>query len=485
MNNIEVLLVNPSTVTHVPDYARTGNIFNPEHKVQKSFNPGLLSIASFLASHGIEVKILDLLEEQDTAKLEEHLGANMPTVVGISCFSGWSYPNALKVAEVVKRYYPKTLVVAGGAHIAPLEERVFADTRNIDMLVLHEGESTTLEIVRRIEHLQPIEGMPGTISRGKDSSLAVNRQRVARININDLPLTRWDIYPGADRFIPYVEESRGCYGSGNSACTFCMSQYQYNGKINLRTPETFQRELDNAFNHFGNRNMYAILASTFGANPRYAVEMIRAMGQKQVQWTTEIRVDVPWESYLELAAQNGLSVLNASPESASPDILLRMNKTRNPERYLKKSTDLITMSAGIDDFILKLNFLFYAGETSETLKETLGYMMGLAEHIKSVSCAPLMVYPGTATERNLGAYNQRFGTSTIQDPFWSSMRIYPCHLSSSLGFSEVSAFCSVLDKMFNAPQTWGRTMSYKYGTEGNQEQTQQTLLAAKFGRRQV
>ncbi len=482
MNTPKVLLVNPSTVIQVPDYARTGNIFNPERKVQKSFNPGLLSIASFLASKGIEVKILDLLEEQDTAKLEEHLTANRPNVVGISCFSGWSYPNAVKVAEVVKQWYPDTLIVAGGAHIAPLEARVFLDTRNIDILVLREGESTTLDIVSRLEHGQTLQGMPGTIVRSKDGSLTVNRQRGSKINLNDLPLSKWELYPDIDRFIPYIEESRGCYGSGVSTCTFCMSEYQYDGKINLRTPERFQDELDNAFKFFGNRHMYAILASTFGANPTYAAEMIRALGQKQIRWTTEIRVDVPWEKYLDLAAQNGLSVLNASPESASPEILLRMNKTKNPEGYLR--TDLITRSAAIDGLILKLNFLFYAGETSTTLKETLGYLIGLARDIRSVSCAPLMVYPGTSTERNLGEYNKRFGTSIMQDPFWDAMRIYPCHLSSSLSFGEVSAFCSVLDKMFNAPEIWGKTMSYKYGTQGNEEQTQRTLREAKFGRRQ-
>src|SRR3989344_634938 len=304
MSTYDVLLVNPSTVAESPHYARTGNIFTPAEVVVRSFNPGLLSIASYLASKGIEVKIVDLLDESDHSALVSHLQEDRPRIAGISCISGFSYPSALLAAEQIKEAYPDTVVALGGSHAGPLASTIWHDTSHVDVVGLFEGERVMLDLVERVKKHEPLAGIPGTVV-GQDGMLHINNS-VPSIDINELPLPHWSLYPHPERFVPYLEESRGCYGH----CSFCMSNFQYFGKLRAKSPERFDEEVEHAHRIFGSDNTYALLASTFGAELGRTLAFIRSLNARNIRWTTEVRVDVPWESYLDEAAESGLTVLN-------------------------------------------------------------------------------------------------------------------------------------------------------------------------------
>ena len=50
--------------------------------------------------------------------------------------------------EIVKKNNPKTLVIFGGAHASILYKNVLSD-KNVDIVIVGEGEDTIIEIVQK------------------------------------------------------------------------------------------------------------------------------------------------------------------------------------------------------------------------------------------------------------------------------------------------------------------------------------------------
>jgi radical SAM superfamily enzyme YgiQ (UPF0313 family) len=475
MADYDLLLINPSVVTKRPTIANVGNIFTPKNVVCRSFNTGLLSIASVTDKAGFQVKIIDLLEEETTKILRKELEIEKPLVAGISCYSGFGYPSARESAELVKQLSPSTIVIGGGCHLGPLGAKVFEDTNGFDMIEQFEGEWVIQELLKKIkEHDNPFK-LPGLVYK-KDNQILVNAELPPPVDLNQLPNLRFDIYPDYKRFVPYIEESRGCFAE----CGFCMSSFQYQRKIRLKKPEKIRQEFDHLFGFFGNAETYAVLAATFGVNAPYAIEFSHILKKYNIRWTTETRVDTPWKKWISEAVNSGMTVLNASPESGSPEVLLRMKKTLSPDTYLKNADELIDSCYNQKGPILKLNYLFYLGENPNTIHETLDFIFKRREKIHSLACSPLMIYPGSEAAINFQYYEKGFGASMISDDFWNSLQIFPCNISKHFSFMEMSTLSSVLDKIFNTEEEYYQTMEYKFGTK-KKDMIKEAITEAKFG----
>jgi hypothetical protein len=117
-----------------------------------------------------------------------------------------------------------------------------------------------------------------------------------------------------------------------------------------------------------------------------------------IAWRTETRVDgLQPETAAELA-RAGLRALDLGLESASLTMIEAMKKSKHPDRYLTKASNLLR--ACRDNSILaKVNVLLYAGETLETLAETTDWLDQHADCISGVSVGPVIAYgpPKTAS----------------------------------------------------------------------------------------
>ena len=96
---------------------------------------------------------------------------------------------------------------------------------------------------------------------------------------------------------------------------------------------------------------------------------------------------------IENLAKSGLKILDIGLESASYQQLLRMNKTKNPEEYLNKAVKILEECKKYGVWV-KLNILFFAGETAETVKETVDWLKKYKHLIKGVSVSSLVYYKG-------------------------------------------------------------------------------------------
>ncbi|QZA78655.1 radical SAM protein [Deefgea tanakiae] len=113
--------------------------------------------------------------------------------------------------------------------------------------------------------------------------------------------------------------------------------------------------------------------------------------EMQVQWRTEGRVDNLRPEFIPTLAQAGLTILDLGLESASPLQLTRMNKTRAPQKYLDRAAKLMDACAA-NGIKVKANILLYAGETSETVHQTISWLDKHKDSIFGVSVGPVIAY---------------------------------------------------------------------------------------------
>jgi radical SAM superfamily enzyme YgiQ (UPF0313 family) len=303
-----------------------GTLFIPGDIKVEAMNPGLLSICSYLKKKGYRVEICDLLLSEDFFLLEDAIETFSPKVVGISSSCAFDYLAALKCVEISKKVSPSSTVVIGGQQAGPIRELVFDESPFLDCLCLYEGETFLEMLIEKIRHGLPISGLSGSITK-VNGTLIVNDSYPDPVPLDDLPLLDFKAYPNYRYFTPFIEESRGCpFG-----CEFCTSNIFNKRNIRIKSPERISRDIDNVKNHFEGEKTVAILASSFGMRADYARDTVALFNANNIRYTTEIRVDSPWETYIDEALSGGLTVLNVGVESFSKEILLIMNKTNNPE----------------------------------------------------------------------------------------------------------------------------------------------------------
>jgi radical SAM superfamily enzyme YgiQ (UPF0313 family) len=432
--------------------------------LEKVVNLGLLSIASYLDSNGVSVKIIDLVGQRDDLDvLRRAVEQEQPRVVGVSCISCFAYPNLKEYARLIKSLDDNIFVIAGGQHLSGIPALVLAEAPDVDCVVKGEGEYICHQIITRLQQGKALADVPSIAYRADGKACPERSRRVvdhtnipsARVDLNTLPFLRYDLYPDFRDYAPHVEESRWCVFD----CLFCTSDGMSRG-ISYKSIPRFVEELAyvkslyQPISRNGNNGKddlrFFFACSTFGLKKSRIEELIREMRAANlgIRWRTETRVDSPVVEYLGELAEVGLSVLDLGLESASPRMLRLMNKCRNPDTYLAQARKFIENAGALKNLLLKINLIFYPGETPLTVRETLAFLMNYAEQIDGISAGPVMLYPSIALEDKLPSYAEQFGTQVLHGPFWDRVHAHPVDPSSDFSFDQLNMMAQFITKMF-------------------------------------
>lgn len=117
-----------------------------------------------------------------------------PFIVGISSKT-FTILMTYKLAGIIKSVDPKTIVVVGGAHPTALPEHTLNECRNIDAVIIREGEHTMLDLYNRMKGgydlpddiFTDIEGIEGIVWTNKSGEAVVNKTRSLIQNLDSLP----------------------------------------------------------------------------------------------------------------------------------------------------------------------------------------------------------------------------------------------------------------------------------------------------------
>ncbi|MFC1904259.1 B12-binding domain-containing radical SAM protein [Chloroflexota bacterium] len=235
---------------------------------------GLGYLGAVLENAGIEVKVVDCLMEGWNNRVEvaeniirvglpfdqidEIIRSYGPDIVGVNNLFTKQRENAHKIYELAKRADSSIITIAGGAHPTVMPELVLAD-KNVDYVVLGEGDDTILDLVNVIEGKSDISSLDG-VGYTENGLIRVIPKTKFITDLDRLPfparhLLNMEKYFGLkashgtrkkERFSPIVT-SRGC----PAKCTFCSAHRVWGRKFRQRSPENVIEEMKHLKEKYG------------------------------------------------------------------------------------------------------------------------------------------------------------------------------------------------------------------------------------------
>jgi len=220
---MKALLVNPSS----PNIANmnTGDFDLPIGSVGKFPPLGLMSIAAYVNTNsGHSISIIDSNVKNDNNQcVFDRLSTEPFSVVGITVFT-YTFYDVLELAKKIKACYPEIIIVLGGPHILLFPEETLSH-KEIDYIVIGEGEQAFLDLLDSIEEKKSPQNIQGIGYRCQDGRIQISEARWIG-NLDCLPYPDYQLVSASDYHSTLgsggktitMNTSRGC----PFHCTFCQ-----------------------------------------------------------------------------------------------------------------------------------------------------------------------------------------------------------------------------------------------------------------------
>ncbi|PIN86226.1 B12-binding domain-containing radical SAM protein [Candidatus Woesearchaeota archaeon CG10_big_fil_rev_8_21_14_0_10_44_13] len=380
---------------------------------------GLAYIAAVLENEAYGVKILDAVAEgfNDEVKLnggfikyglswdeiKERISDFKPDMVGVSCLFSMQSQNAHKVCEIAKKVDSRVYTVLGGAHPTSCPKEVMED-KNVDFIVLGEGERSFLELIKKLEkgHKNSLSDIDGIVFR-KNNKTIINPKTRFIEDLDGLPFPARHLLP-MDKYFrinkphgsmakkspntPLIT-SRGCPAN----CIFCSIKGVWGKKFRSRSPENVLLELEHLKKQYGIKEIqFEDDNLTFNKERAERIFDMMVENNLDMSWTTPNGVAL-WalnESLIKKMKNSGCYRLCFAIESGDPYVLnkiikkpLDLNHAKRIIKYAKKE--------GIES-----DAFFVVGfpeETKEQIKRTFRFARDL--DVDNVNFFIATPYPGT------------------------------------------------------------------------------------------
>lgn len=371
-------------------------LINPPFNIAKdnydsSISVGLLSIASYLFSRGIEVDLIDAVREKTfLERIKEAASKN--EFFGISVMT-MQIPQALRVSELIKKLNPKSKIIWGGSH-PTFFIRETIEHPLVDLLVFGEGEKALEEIVEG----RPFKEIKGLAFK-ENRKIYINAPRELT-NPAEMPLFNWDLVSESvlrNLYLIPSLTSRGC----PHQCTFCINAILRN-RWRPRTPEQVIRDLEiiKGKNYFKGKNI-RFWDENFFVDMNRAKKIIEEMITRNltIPWETTVRADyvrsgMVDDKFMARIKESGCYLLSFGAESGSPRILKKIKKGVSPEEILNSAR--MCLKYGI---IPQYSFMIgLPGETKKDMKLTLkliDQLLALSDKVQILGPQAFRPYPGS------------------------------------------------------------------------------------------
>ena len=412
---------------------------------QHPTNYGLMAVGSVAAQRGYEVSVFDPRVDCSAAAIPGDYESSFASLassqewdlIGFSCISGFSYPTLAIWTGIAKESSLGAFLIAGGQdHVGKMPRITLAENPALDGVAVGEGESVILAVAQELSEGRRPRDCAGLITRD-DSVLG------AAARVTDLPALQYSLCNGFERLPASVEFARGC----PFACNFCVSA---GSVLRRRSPGDLVEQIRHAVVEYGQSDLPLYLeAPIFVASRRYLVAFREALRMADIapEWRAETRVDTINPSDAGLLWDCGMRVVDLGLETASPQMLSLMRKTRDPRKYLSNASALIAALSSVGIFV-KVNVLFFPGETPSTIAETRNFLLRHRAHIGAVAAYPLLLYPGIEGEARIRSILAEHGGSLVRDPDWTRRHLTPVNVSRHYGHADLLEVAHSLEQEF-------------------------------------
>jgi len=384
---MRVVLVHPSGSNWVPGKRDVTVVANRMVPI------GLLSIASYLESHGLEVLVYDCLGPRAHGDVDAKVARILslePDLLGFSTTTS-GFLDACEMAEKVRRARPLLKNVFGGVHVSGVGAQLMERFPEIDYLALGEGELTLLELARG-ESPRGIEGLVW-----RDGGEVVTNPPRSRIrDLDSLPFPAYeklDGFPRGYRLPPFsyvrtpgtaLSTSRGCIYQ----CSYCDRSVFRRG-FRSNSAEYVYEHMKYLRERFGIRHV-SIYDDLFTVDRKRVMSLCERLATEQigVQFNCAVRVGYTDDGLLEGLKEAGCLMVSVGIESGDPKQLER----------LKAGVTLETVRdtiASIQTKGLRAKGLFMmgvVGDTEESIRRTSDFVIELG--LDDMNMSKFTPFPG-------------------------------------------------------------------------------------------
>jgi anaerobic magnesium-protoporphyrin IX monomethyl ester cyclase len=326
-------------------------------------------LTAVLEEKGYKVDVVDCQTTHPTQKeLEEKFRSLNPDIIGVTSAT-LTYNPALDILKAAKAALPKVVTMIGGPHVTVMDEQVFAESQNVDIVVRSEGEQTMLELASlasegNLKNLTQVSG----ITFQNAGRVIRNPDRPFMQDIDSLPYPahkHFDVgkYKILDKTYLPIITSRGCPFS----CSFCAGYKMCGRGFRGRSPKKVVDELEWLRDEFGG-GAFAFYDDTFTFDVNRAIAICDEMKTVNlISVDCRTRVDKVSKELLSKLRSSGCQLVHFGVESGSQQMLNLMRKGTTVEQNAQAIK--WAKEAGISVAISLV--IGYPTETPEQLQKTI------------------------------------------------------------------------------------------------------------------
>ena len=341
------------------------------------------------ASYNVSI-VDDDLEQLGYAKINRIISKLSPKVVGLTATTS-TIKNALEYIKLVKKILPDSLTVVGGPHTTFMPAETLKSSRQLDSVVIGEGEKTMVEIANNfIDKNNGLTDVKGIAFRD-NGNIKVNPPQELIKDLDSIPyparhLVPFESYGTTQEKSSDMITSRGCVFS----CGYCSSSLIMGKKFRTRSPENVVDEIEHLTQKYKLEKI-AFMDDTFMLNKKRAKGIADEINNRglDIGFVASSRVDMVDKNLLEKLKSAGLNTLYYGVESGSQRILDLMKKgitLNQAETAVRSAKD-----TGIE--VLTSFILGFPGETREEIDKTIDFSIKLNADYSQYSI--LTPFPGT------------------------------------------------------------------------------------------
>jgi anaerobic magnesium-protoporphyrin IX monomethyl ester cyclase len=348
---------------------------------------GLLTLDAVARQAGHQVTLANL-SQFDWKKVRQLLKRVRPEVIGISQFTH-NRTDSLELARIAKALDPGCFVILGGPHATHAWEDFLPGHREVDAVVLGEGEATLVDLLDALQKKAPLSGVAGVAYRGAAGPVCT-APRPGIADLDSLPVA--GAQPGESvgidfrRQLEFIITSRGCPAN----CLFCSSPLFWGRGVRFRSPESVVDEIRMLKERYG-LIYFSFRDDTFTADRKRVLEICRLLQERRLHilWNCQSRVNAVDEEMLVAMKRAGCECIQFGVESGSPEMLKSLGKRILPADVERAAAAVRRVGINLSVYLIT----GIPGEGDADLQQTVRLIEKIRPQDGQVS--PLVYYPGT------------------------------------------------------------------------------------------
>lgn len=365
---------------------------------------GLAYIAAALRDQGHEVSVIDYeINDLPLKSVKLDIEKFKPDVVGMTGYIT-NMRRCAAVAKIVKEVDPEITVIIGGPQVSVFPDEGFV-SRDIDMIVLSEGEVIIRNVMNALGDEQKLREVKGIWFKSKSGEIIKNEREGLLDDLDHIPPPAIDLYE-MEKYFPAVHirgkkvahllTSRGC----PFKCTFCETKLTFGRSFRYHTTARVLQDMELLIGQ--GFESFLFFDDIFTANKKRVIDLCEGIIEKgwKVQWSCWTRSDCLNDQMLAIMKKAGCYMITFGAESGNDELLSIIKKgltvAENFDGIAQaKKHGLLTMSS------------FMLGIPTETQEMSLKTIQFATESGLDYAIFPIMEpYPGT----ELWVDAQKYGT---------------------------------------------------------------------------